>query len=928
MLLAVPAGEGASSREAPRGETPRGEVALVDMARLDAVEDLSESLANALMDLSAAMRRRDMPRAGAYFPEEFRAEPFASQPGPTMHELKWIFHHAWEPAVTAPAGQTAPAVGRGEFLGQIEAFLAHFSEIEDVHFDVKEAQFDNPASATGEAQLLFSLVGRDLEGKREWVRGTFLVTAVRGAVEDWKITRWRTVSLGSDLAGVDLFSEVSHPARIASWIPPFGVPPNDGFASHGGAAAADFNGDGLLDLVVTEINGVGLYLNDGKGGFHNASEETLMSLAPRASAALPLDYDNDGDVDIFLSAFGKQILLENRLRPTGNLTFQDVSDEAGVDASAVGFSAVAADINGDGLSDIYVTSYNRYGLVMPNGWGHATNGTPNLLFINQGGGRFREAAHQWGVDDGRWSLAAAFADVDGDGRQDLYVTNDFGEDGLFMNRGDHFEDEAAARGVQDPGNGMGAAFGDFDNDGDLDLHVTNMSATAGNRVLGRLAPGTLHDEMAIMKLASGNTLYANDGTGHFKDVSDKAGYFRAGWAWGGGFIDFDNDGWEDAFVVNGFISGSSMHDTVSLFWRHVVAADAKIEEAGGNKYRRRHMGRVFRGGMSFSGYERDGLYLSLGDGTFRNISGISGTDSMTDGRGSVFADFDNDGDLDIFATSMQKVATLLYRNEVGQDGSFLRVTLEGGRSGRDAFGAVVRIKTPLGILTKIKAGGSGFVSSHDPRLLFGLGREMPIEWLEVAWPSGSRQKFTGVRAGESLLIREGSDGIERLAEKRLRLVDPDGPEQQAFRSLGVQRGQLLPSLALVGPSGERTDLGRTLKPGRRTLLNFWATWCAPCRQQMQDLQRIRARLAGAGVDLVGISLDYGQADRVRSFLAEAHIEYPILIAEKAPFSSPVTKEEPGVPFSLVVDEKGTVVGALAGWSEKTRLGIEALADGR
>jgi thiol-disulfide isomerase/thioredoxin len=917
MLLAVPGGEGATPGEAPA----------VDMARLEAVEDLSESLANGLMDLSAAMRRRDMVRVGEYFSEEFRAEPFASLPGPTSHEIKWIFHHAWGPAMAAPAGQAAPAVGRGEFLGQVEAFLAHFSEIEEARFDVKEAQFENPASAAGETRIFFALVGRDTEGKKEWVRGTFFITAVRGAGQTWKITRWRTDSLGSDLAAVDLFSEISHPAGIASSIPPFGVPPNDGFASHGGAAA-DFDGDGLLDLVVTEINRVGLYLNDGKGAFHDASEETLISLAPRASAALPLDYDNDGDVDVFLSAFGRQALLENRLRPDGKLVFQDVSDEAGVDVSAIGFSAVAADVNGDGLPDIYVTSYNRYGLVMPNGWGHATNGTPNLLFINQGGGRFREAAHRWGVDDGRWSLAAAFADVDGDGRQDLYVTNDFGEDGLFMNRGEHFEDEAAARGVQDPGNGMGAAFGDYDNDGDLDLHVTNMSATAGSRGIGRLAPGTLHDEKTIRKLNSGDTLYDNDGTGRFRDVSEKAGPFEAGWAWGGGFVDFDNDGWEDKFDVNGFISGTSMQDTLSIFWRHVVAADAKIEEAGGPKDRRRHMGRVFRGGLSFSGYERDCMYLSLGDGTFREISGVSGTDSITDGRGAVFGDFDNDGDLDIFATSMQKVATLLYRNEVGQDGSYLRVTLEGSRSGRDAFGAVVRIKTPLGIQTKIKAGGSGFLSSHDPRLLFGLGREMPIEWLEVAWPSGGRQRLTGVRAGESLLLREDSDRIERVAEKRFRLVDPDGPEEEVLRSLGVKRGDRLPSLALVRTSGERSDLERALKAGRRTLLNFWAASCAACRQQMQQLQRISGRLAGSGVDLVGISLDYGEAERVRSFLAEAHIDYPVFIAEKAPFSSLIKGDGPGVPFSLVLDEKGTLVRALAGWSEKTRLGIEALADGR
>jgi len=198
---------------------------------------------------------------------------------------------------------------------------------------------------------------------------------------------------------------------------------------------------------------------------------------------------------------------------------------------------------------------------MPNSWSRATNGTPNLLFINQGDGTFREEARKWGVADARWSYAGAFADVDGDGRQDLYVANDFGENALFMNRGDHFEDEARERGVVDPGNGMGVSFGDYDNDGDLDLHVTNMSSTAGNRILARLMPDASADDALLKKLAAGNSLFRNNGDGTFDNVAASAGGFGAGWAYGGGFVDFDNDGWEDTYTVNGFISGKTMKDT-------------------------------------------------------------------------------------------------------------------------------------------------------------------------------------------------------------------------------------------------------------------------------------------------------------------------------------------------------------------------------
>jgi hypothetical protein len=165
------------------------------------------------------------------------------------------------------------------------------------------------------------------------------------------------------------------------------------------------------------------------------------------------------------------------------------------------------------------------------------------------------------VADRRWSYAAAFNDVNLDGRPDLYVANDFGENALFVNQGTGFVDQAETRGVLDPGNGMGADFGDYDNDGLLDLVVTNMSSTAGNRILGRLFPSASPQENVLKKLASGNSLFRNRGDGTYQDVTAAAGGLTAQWAWGGGFVDFDNDGWQDLYFPNGFISGKSMKDT-------------------------------------------------------------------------------------------------------------------------------------------------------------------------------------------------------------------------------------------------------------------------------------------------------------------------------------------------------------------------------
>ncbi len=546
----------------------------INRQRLEVIEDLSESLANDLLDLSVATRNQDVNRIARFLPRRLVATPLPSFPSPLENRVKWIARHGWSAtANSVPANVRPRALGGEEFLASISAFLAHFSQVEDARFKVKGAEFDASANAlldakeptampgsSGWARVAFYVIGRDTEGRREWARGTAQVRIRKARNGPWQFVSFALEELSSMVATQDLFSEVSVPAGVAHRLPAYGDEGNDGFVWHG-AAAGDFDGDGWVDVFSAGPLQSFLYRNLGNGRFQEVSRDTGLDTLESGVAPLALDYDNDGDLDVFLSNVGAQRLLENRLVPDGKLAFRDVSVRAGVAHQAIGFSAVAGDVNGDGWADIYVTCYNYYGRVTPDSWFRATNGTPNLLFLNQGDGSFREEGEKWGVADRRWSYAAAFADVNGDGRQDLYVANDFGENALFIHHGDHFVDEARQRGVLDPGNGMGVSFGDYNNDGRLDLHVTNMSSTAGNRILSRLFPGSDPGQNVLVKLAAGNNLYQNTGDGHFRDVTAEAGGFSGGWAWGGGFFDFDNDGWEDLFTPNGFISGKSMKDT-------------------------------------------------------------------------------------------------------------------------------------------------------------------------------------------------------------------------------------------------------------------------------------------------------------------------------------------------------------------------------
>ncbi len=549
ILLAAGALLLATGLPSPAGQ----DRAAVDTVQLDVTETLSESLTNDLLLLSVAVRDKDRATIERFFAETMTATPIPYAPVDRPGELDWIGRHEWP---TLSPGR----MERGEFLAGLERLVEHFPTIEDVRFKVKSSTFEGDAEVEGSARIWLFVVGRDQEGRREWLTAWAGIVARRIGEQDWRIERLELETVDSLIAEREIFSEVALPAGLRQEFPPFGTEPNDTVVAHG-AAAADVDGDGLLDLATTGVVENRLYLNEGDGTFRDASDETFVSLAPAASAPLFVDFDNDSDVDLFLSTVGTQILLENRLVPDGELRFLDRSLAAGVAVPANGFGAAAADVNDDGWPDIYVASYNRYGLVMPNSWDRATNGTPNLLFLNRGDGTFEEAGEQWQVRDSRWSYAAAFADIDEDGDQDLYVANDFGENGLYLNEGGRFRAAAGERGVVDPGNGMGVAFGDYDNDGDLDLHVTNMSSTAGNRILSRLSGDLGPDDSVLRKLAAGNSLYANDGTGSFDYVTPQVGGLAAGWAFGGGFIDFNNDGWEDLYAPNGFISGKLMEDT-------------------------------------------------------------------------------------------------------------------------------------------------------------------------------------------------------------------------------------------------------------------------------------------------------------------------------------------------------------------------------
>ena len=336
---------------------------------------------------------------------------------------------------------------------------------------------------------------------------------------------------------------------------------------------------------------------------------------------------------------------------------------------------------------------------------------------------------------------------------------------------------------------------------------------------------------------------------------------------------------------------------------------------------------IFGEGFSFSGYERDALYLNRGNRTFMDVSGISGMDSISDGRAAVYADFDNDGDLDVFLTTLQGATHLLFRNNVGQSGNFLRVMLEGGPAiGRDAFGAVVRVRTSAGTLTKVHAGGSGYISQSDPRLVFGLGSDARAQSIEVTWPGGQVERFAAAAdAGSTLLLRQGAGLAQPVSLARAQLPDPLSRAETFARGLQIAVGSAMPDLPLKTLAGETTSLFRILRPGRRLVVNVWATWCAPCRYEMPELEKLRPGLAARGIDLVGLNVDTDPDAAIQRFLEATGVRYPSYLGGVPAIERLYATDELEVPLSILVGDDGRVQQIMPGWSPETRRSFEFLS---
>jgi hypothetical protein len=333
---------------------------------------------------------------------------------------------------------------------------------------------------------------------------------------------------------------------------------------HEGLALGDADGDGLDDLYICQPGGLPnrLYLRGSDGTLRDVSREAEVDFLDASRGALFVDLDNDGDQDLVVDLDPRLLVLEN----TGGARFVE---RARLEVSST-TSISAADYDADGDLDLYCCGYilPDTAHVTPLPYHDANNGRPNTLLRNDLGAEgwsFVDATAESGLDQNnrRFSFAASWEDYDDDGDLDLYVANDFGRNNLYRNEGGRFRDVAEQAGVEDMAAGMGVSWGDYDRDGKLDLYVSNMFSSAGERVTyqRRFLDGASAATLGgFQRHARGNSLFRNLGGGAFEDVSERAGVTMGRWAWGSIFAEFDNDGWPDVFVPNGFVTGEDPED--------------------------------------------------------------------------------------------------------------------------------------------------------------------------------------------------------------------------------------------------------------------------------------------------------------------------------------------------------------------------------
>jgi len=531
------------------------------------------------------------------------------------------------------------------------------------------------------------------------------------------------------------------------------VPPAFGGS---GAAAGDINNDGIPDVLLLSGSGNALYLGNGRGHFRDITDDAGIVFKrkdgyfPEPRQPIIADLDNDGWQDILITYANDNHKL---YRNTGNGKFEDVSGTAGLGGeNLVGGPAAVFDYDNDGLLDIYICYFGDYlHGNLPKLTRDNLNGLPNKLFKNTGGMRFEDVTEKAGVGNTGWGQAVAHTDFDLDGWQDIIVGNDFGINVYYRNRGDGtFENAAPKLGTDKPSFTMNVGITDLNRDGFPDIYISNIVTMVKDEKYVLPAEDTAMKfdpaKMARMRVIEANDLFlSHSAEGKLEKymLSDAVGrgFSSTGWAWGANFFDFDNDGDDDLYCVNGMNEYSVYSDTP--YYTKVFNEQRKI---------------------TLPVYEKESNVFFVNEGgKLQNQSKESGTDLLGNSRSIVYLDFDNDGDLDIILNNYHGPAVVYRNNSQQLNNNRMMIKLigdPGKKSNRDAIGAkIIAYKNGKQLAWREIRGGDSYLSVSPKIQHIGLGKEKAVD-ITVIWPNGEKSQFKDVEANRRYMLKQ-SDGVVR-----------------------------------------------------------------------------------------------------------------------------------------------------------------------
>jgi Tfp pilus assembly protein PilF/peroxiredoxin len=760
---------------------------------------------------------------------------------------------------------------------EIHRYLSGFSRIDRTEFDVV-ALSGEPQSGV-QTTVRYRLAGSLPGGGREQRLGEWILRWTADSSGGWKISRWQAAPENVSRAPSPLFADVTARALgsnlsykrqlsygVDHWRTVLDAASGIDVYGNNGVSAGDFDGDGFDDFYVCQPAGLPnrLYRNRGDGTFEDVTEHAGVGVLDSTGCAIFADFENKGLQDLLVVCDGGPLLFVNQ----GNGTFAVKRDAFRFARPPQGTftHAAVADYDGDGRLDVYFCLYNYYaGLDQyryPAPYFDARNGPPNFLLHNQGNSTFGDLTQAAGldVDNDRYSFACAWGNHGSSGHPDLYVVNDFGRNNLYRNNGDGtFTAISKEAGVEDVGAGMSACWIDFDGDGRQDLYAANMWSAPGMRVS---SDPQFHaqDPENVRELyrqhALGNSLYRNLGNGKFQNVSRKAGVAMGRWAWSSDFWDFDHDGHPDLYIANGYLSGLDTRDISSFFWRQVVgnspsdATPVTGYERGWNA-----INELARSDFAWNGYERNVSYLNNQDGTFSDISGISGLDFVDDSRAFALCDIDHDGRLEVVLKNRTAPQARILRNSMAEIGNAVAFRLKGTISNRDAIGAAITVEVAGRRQTKYVQAGSGFLSQHSKEIFFGTGHDAETVGVSIRWPRGAVQSFAGVPVNRRIAIDEGA---EKYSDEPFTPVAKRAPVAQAEPPAAPLETWLIqplpaPDFSLSDINGEQVTLS-SLR-GSFVLLAFVTDPSLLSTAQIQALRRTRSALGKVRVLAVNVPTD-------------------------------------------------------------------------